>query len=389
MTVRYALFDTPLGTCAIAWGEEGIRGLGLPEASREKLIERLLERAGGPAERVRAVPSFVSAVIAKIARHLSGHAEDFGDLALDLGRMAPFHRAVVEAARRVPAGRVVTYGELAALAGSPGAARAVGRAMAQNPFPIVVPCHRVRAAGGRPGGFSAFGGLETKRRLLSAEGVLLPGRGSLFDGAGRLPFDGPGAVRALRAADPELAALVGRVGRLRLRLEAMSSPFEALAEAIIFQQLSGRAAATILGRFKGLFGGRPPTPEELAATSGEALRAAGLSRPKQRALHDLAAKAAEGVVPSLEALGALSDEAIVERLTAVRGVGRWTVEMLLIFRLGRPDVLPVSDLGIRKGFARMTGSTLLPEPAQVARRGERWRPFRTAAAWYLWRSLET
>ncbi|MBI3071143.1 MAG: DNA-3-methyladenine glycosylase 2 family protein [Deltaproteobacteria bacterium] len=197
-----------------------------------------------------------------------------------------------------------------------------------------------------------------------------------------------GAVRALAKADRDLARLMKRVGRCRLEVAEMQSPFEALAEAIVYQQLTGKAAATIFGRVKAVAGGKRLRPDAVLAATDEALRGAGLSRAKLAALRDLADKTKTGVVPSFAALKRLGDDAIVERLTSIRGVGRWTVEMLLIFRLGRPDVLPTADYGIRKGFARTFGLSDLPAPRDVAARGERWRPHRTVACWYLWRSLE-
>jgi 3-methyladenine DNA glycosylase/8-oxoguanine DNA glycosylase len=211
----------------------------------------------------------------------------------------------------------------------------------------------------------------------------------VFKGSGGLGFDPRKAVRTLRGADPVLARLIDRTGRLGLQLESISSPYEALAEAILYQQLSGKAAATIVGRLKALYGSRRfPRPEEILGTPLEDLRKVGVSRAKAAALHDLAAKTRDGEVPTLVQIRRLSDEEIVSRLDPIRGVGRWTVEMLLIFALGRPDVLPVHDYGVRKGFARAFRMRELPTPAQVALRGERWRPFRTAATWYLWRALE-
>jgi DNA-3-methyladenine glycosylase II len=169
----------------------------------------------------------------------------------------------------------------------------------------------------------------------------------------------------------------------------LQTPFQALAESIVYQQLTGKAAATIFGRVHDLYGGRRRfTPDAVLATEDERLRAAGLSRAKTAALKDLAAKTNEGVVPSARVLAKLSDEAIVERLTSIRGIGRWTVEMLLIFRLGRPDVLPVDDYGVRKGLMRLLGAKELPTRKELAERGERWRPYRSAASWYLWRASE-
>jgi 3-methyladenine DNA glycosylase/8-oxoguanine DNA glycosylase len=167
------------------------------------------------------------------------------------------------------------------------------------------------------------------------------------------------------------------------------SLFAALLESIVYQQLSGKAAETILGRVVALFRPRRfPRPEDLVAVPEARLRAAGLSRNKTVALKDLARHALEGTVPPLAQAHAMSDDELVERLTAVHGVGRWTVEMILIFRLGRPDVLPVSDLGVRKGFRRAFGMRRLPAPVTMTRRGERWRPYRSVASWYLWRAAE-
>lgn len=213
---------------------------------------------------------------------------------------------------------------------------------------------------------------------------------SLFHGpGGRLPFDARGAVAHLRRQDPRLARAIDAVGPFRLRLETMQGPFGALAESIVYQQLTGRAAATIFARVAALYAPRRRLrPAMLLETPDRTLRAAGLSRAKTAALKDLAEKTLDGTVPALPALVRMSDEEIVERLTRVRGVGRWTVEMLLIFRLGRPDVLPATDYGVRKGFARAFRRRALPAPKALLAHGERWRPFRTVASWYLWRVLE-
>jgi DNA-3-methyladenine glycosylase II len=162
-----------------------------------------------------------------------------------------------------------------------------------------------------------------------------------------------------------------------------------LARAIAYQQLHEKAAESILKRFMALFPGRRfPKPDELLAVEEEAIRRAGFSRAKVAALRDLAAKAIDGTVPSGRIVRGLDDETIIERLIAVRGVGRWTVEMLLIFQLGRPDVLPIHDFGLRNGFRIAYGHRSMPTPNQVFRYGERWRPYRTAASWYLWRAAD-
>ena len=186
-----------------------------------------------------------------------------------------------------------------------------------------------------------------------------------------------------------LGALIARVGAFGLEPGPTQSLFAALARAIVYQQLSGAAAATILGRVKALFAPRRfPTPRDLLAMPEERLRAAGLSTAKTAALRDLAERTLDGTVPSMALVRRMGDEEIIERLIQVRGIGRWTVEMLLMFRLGRADVLPVSDLGVRKGFARTFGKRGLPPPTVIQRRAERWRPYRCVACWYIWRALE-
>jgi DNA-3-methyladenine glycosylase II len=203
------------------------------------------------------------------------------------------------------------------------------------------------------------------------------------------PFDLAAACKHVSRRDRTLGRVIREVGPCGLEIAARQSPYEALAESIVYQQLSGRAAATIYGRFCGLYGSRRcPRPQAVLDTELTRLRSAGLSRTKAEALRDLAAKALDGTVPTRARTEKLSDEEIVERLTAVRGVGRWTVEMFLIFTLGRPDVLPVDDYGVRKGFACAFGRRVLPRPKELAGHGEAWRPYRTVASWYLWRATE-
>ena len=197
------------------------------------------------------------------------------------------------------------------------------------------------------------------------------------------------AYRHLSASDPRLAALIARSRRYEIKPAVSIRPFDALAESIAYQQLSGKAAATIFGRVRALYPKRKwLDPEKLLATPDEKLRAAGLSRAKTAALKDLAAKTIDGTVPSGRALIRMSDDEIIARLTTVRGIGRWTVEMLLLFDLGRPDVWPVDDYGVRKGFAKTFGKRKLPTPKQLMKLGEKWRPYRSVAAWYFWRALD-
>ncbi len=196
------------------------------------------------------------------------------------------------------------------------------------------------------------------------------------------------AVEHLTRTDPILRRLIKTVGPCTLRPKDRRSPYEALVTSVAYQQLNGTAAATILGRVKALFPGKKfPSPEDLLATPEERLRGAGLSRAKTIAIKDIAAKAADGTVPPRRAMSRMADAEIVERLTTLRGVGPWTVEMLLIFTLGRMDVLPVTDYGVRKGFALTYGWKELPKPKELLAFGEKWRPYRTTASWYFWRAL--
>jgi DNA-3-methyladenine glycosylase II len=215
-------------------------------------------------------------------------------------------------------------------------------------------------------------------------------------------YDSSAAIAQLSAADPRLGRLIERAGPFTLRVSSGLSPFEALVESIIYQQLHGKAAATIhqrlLDSFREISGpGVHPSPQDLLDCPNEQLRAAGLSHNKMLALRDLAAKTIDGTVPTLAAIRRMSDEEIIEHLTQVRGIGRWTVEMLLIFRLGRPDIFPVTDYGVRKGFAltfqglkptKKVEPSDLPDAETMHRRGKKWAPWRSIAAWYLWRACD-
>ncbi len=212
----------------------------------------------------------------------------------------------------------------------------------------------------------------------------------------KLSFDPDEAVAHLKAVDPKLGALIDRAGPFTLRLNPAPSPFESLLESILYQQLHSKAAAAIHSRVREYFGG-DPAPQLLLDTPDEPLRAAGVSGNKIKALRDLAVRTIDGTVPTHAAILKMPDADIVERLTEVRGIGPWTVEMLLIFRLGRPDVLPVTDYGVRKGYAltfqrvpktRALAAEDLPKADVVFKRGLRWKPFRSVASWYLWRACD-
>jgi methylated-DNA-[protein]-cysteine S-methyltransferase len=380
---EFALFQSPIGRCAIAWSAFGVSGLQLPEGREAATRSRLLARF--PEAREAPPPAIIQQAIAQIDALLAGKPSDLACVELDMRGVPPFHQRVYEAARAIAPGSTCSYGELAIRLGAPGSARAVGQALGKNPYAIIVPCHRVLAANGRVGGFSANGGITTKLRLLTCEKPNTAPEAP-FDGFG---FDPVVAVAALREADARLATLIDRVGPFRMQLQRTPSVFGALAEAIVFQQLNGKAAATIFARLCALFPHSAGlTPEALAKAREDRLRSAGLSGSKIASLRDLASKTRAGEVPTLADVQSMPDEEIIERLTTVRGIGRWTVEMLLMFRLGRPDVLPVDDFGVRKGFGIAFGKSE-PSKADVEKRGERWRPYRSVASWYLWRATDS
>lgn len=199
-------------------------------------------------------------------------------------------------------------------------------------------------------------------------------------------LNSPKVLQHLRQ-DPRLAAVIDRVGALRFTARSEGTHFGALARSIVYQQLSGQAAATIHGRLLALFDGREPLPAELLVVPDDRLRSVGLSRQKLAYLKDLARHATEGLL-EVEKLSALPDAEIITQVTAVKGVGVWTAQMFLMFRLGRPDVLPVLDLGIRKAIQRLYRLRKLPDAQKIEKLAAQWRPYCSVASWYLWRSLE-
>jgi len=204
-----------------------------------------------------------------------------------------------------------------------------------------------------------------------------------------MSYDPEKACAYLSKKDRPLAKVIKTVGACGVLSRRRMTPFAALMRSIVYQQLSGRAAGTIWGRVLDVCPGKGfPKPETVQSVDYETLRSAGLSNNKALAIQDLADKAIDGTVPGRRVLNRLEDEEIIERLVHVRGVGRWTVEMLLMFHLGRPDVFPVGDLGVRKGIAATYGLDEVPEGEELESYGDRWRPYRTVGSWYMWRALE-
>ncbi len=379
--MAFLLEDTPLGLCVVEWSEAGIRRLAFGQTAKAR---RDLLASRGVVESKRA-PPFVREAVSLLAAHLSGRPRDLSRVPLDLAGASASLSGLAEALRATAPGATVETEALAALVPHAGGWTKVRRLLARNPLPVLLPSHRLLGPAGLLGGWG--GGEVLHERLLGLESMAHP---PLHVAEGTpAPGRVEEALAHLRQQDSELGELMGRVGPYRLTQRRGLSPYRALARSIIGQQISGRAAEAILARLASEFGtpGVPP-PGRIRQASDAKLRAAGLSAGKARAFRDLAARTLAGEVPSWAVLRKWPDERIISTLTEIHGIGRWTVEMLLLFRLGRPDVLPLGDLGIRKGYARAFGKGRLPSTRELQRRGWRWRPFRSVASWYLWRGLE-
>jgi methylated-DNA-[protein]-cysteine S-methyltransferase len=379
--MAYFLLETPLGPAGVEWSEAGIRRL-LFGRTPEALRERFATRAAGESRRP---PGFVRDAMSRLQAHLLGRPQDFGSIPLDLAGSSPRFLEVAAALKDTPAGATVEADAVAARLSLPGGGARLKQLLARNPLPILLPGHRILGAEGLLGAWG--GGEGVHERLLGLESMGQPGLYAA-DGA---PLGGrvEEVLAYLKGRDARLGELIERVGPFRVSLRQGHSPYEALARSIVGQQITGRAAQAILARLASVFGtpGVPPPAHILRATD-KRLRAAGLSGGKARAFRDLAAHAVSGGVPSWAVLRRWPDERILATLTEIHGIGRWTVEMVLLFRLGRPDVLPLGDYGVRKGYARAFARGRMPSLRELQRRGWRWRPYRSVASWYLWRALE-
>ncbi len=325
-----------------------------------------------------AVPSDRSPLGERLRAHLAGRVQDFSDLPLHTRELTDFSLSVYRVAQSVRGGETATYLDIAKRLGKPKAVRAVGGALGKNPFLVVVPCHRILGSGNSMGGFSAPGGERTKRLLLAAEGW---GTESLFQEG-----ETERAQEYLSRCS-DLGPIIERVGPSALRPLYPGSPFAALARSVLYQQLAGSAARAIENRVKAL--GSPPflTALELATLDPALLRNAGVSGPKVTALKGLAEAVISGCLQP-ETLSLLPDSEVEVEVSKIKGMGPWSARMFLMFHLGRRDVFPVRDLGVRKAFQKLYGLSELPEPEFMIKNAKRWRPYRSLAAWYLWRSLE-
>jgi len=385
----YSIFATAFGPAAIAWQQSGIISLLLPEASIESLKQLIALSFVDCRETEPSISA--SKAIKQIQQYFAGQPYSFKGISLDLTSCTPFCQTVYEQLCQVTTGTTVSYKELARACGKPSAARAIGLAAGKNPVPLLIPCHRIVNADGRLGGFSAGGGVRLKAQMLELEGHNVEEKPSWRI---RPPLlisdcDLDAVLRHLSTADAALGALIRVAPRFNLEFNPDTSIFQALLEAIVFQQLTGKAAATIYRRVLALFSGKTSvTALDIIRAGTNELRSAGLSQNKVLAIKDLANFAVSGGLPDHDQMRLMSNNEIVSRLIHIRGIGRWTVEMLLIFKLGRADVMAADDYGLRKGLAAIRRSRELPAPAELMRQAEAWRPYRSIASWYLWRAAE-
>lgn len=381
MVKEHLIFDSSFGECAIVWSQNRVFSFYLPEDSVSTLKSKISQAE--ISRKSSFPPIWVDKLIIKIQKHLVGKLQDFSNVPLVLDCFSDFSQNVYRATRNIPAGSVITYKDICNQLGRPGASRAVGTALGKNPIPLIVPCHRVVSSSGGLGGFSAGGGLQTKISLLKLEGVSLE-KPIVLGG----PANWEKALIHLKKRDRAFGNLLKTSRPLKFKARLEKDPLFSLVSAITSQQLSTRAAATILKRVLSLISvNGVPKAKKILTTNSESLREAGLSYMKVSYLKDLALRYLEGELPTFDELKGMSNESIVDKLTKIKGIGRWTVEMYLIFNLGRANVFPVLDLGIRKAISINYLNGRMPYDEEMAEFNEMWAPYQSIASLYLWNSL--
>ena len=371
----WTVFATPVGPVGLAWTQKGACRLEVGHADGPATEAALREICPG-LSRVKKLPAEVAATRNRIKGLLSGKPDNLRDIPVNLANVSDFSRKVLRALRRVGPGHVTTYGELAAKAGKPGAARAIGRIMGANPVPVIIPCHRCMGADGSLTGFSAAGGTQLKARILYIEGYE------------RDPEHARG-LRHLQKVDPKMRRVIAKVGPYLAQPDKPRPAYDTLVRAIVHQQLSVKAGQTIAGRVRDLTPGPNfPTPAQVLEFPPETLRACGLSNAKVGFVRDLATRVDDGRL-KLAGLKRMTDDQVIEELIKVKGIGVWSAHMHLIFHLNRLDVLAVGDLGLRMGAAKLYGLEEYATPAELTEIAEPWRPYRSMGAYYLWRALDS
>lgn len=382
----HSLFKTASGYCAIVFRNKRVCALFLPGQNKTELKSCMFHRF--PEATSVAHKSYCQKTIEKIVQYFDGQQPSLAHIRLDLSDCPPFHQKIYEVLQKTQPGTTVSYKSLADLCDRPKAARAVGQAMAANPIPLLIPCHRVVKTSGELGNFSAVTGVKLKAAMLKLENVVL----NSSENALELPrtlkeLDLGLAAQTLAKQDPDFKPIVQLFPVPGLKIDKISSPFQALLESIVHQQLTGKAATTIFGRLASLFSGNI-TPMDIVRATDDELRSAGLSGAKVLAMRDLAQYTAQNRLPTLKQLERMPNEEVIAILSRLRGIGRWTIEMILIFKLGRADILAKDDYGLQKGLAVLRGTDKLPTPKELMQQALKWKPYCSIAAWYLWRAAE-
>ncbi len=376
--VRFCFFESVLGRCALVWSAEGVIRNFLPFESPSETKNEVFKEF--PEAMETSLNKEMKKVVSKLKFAISGAKVDFDDVLINKSNWSPFNKKVFECAKSIPIGSTTTYGLLAKSIGHPNAFRAVGTALGKNPVPIIIPCHRVLGANGSLRGFSASNGVITKQILLRLEGC----RDQTFF----LDYDPIESSIFLAKSDSRLAKIIKLIGPPSISPPQKVQIFDSLSKAIISQQLSVKAAQSISRKLILECGKKNGNLdfEQIFKARNEKLKACGLSENKVHYLKELAKYARDKHLPSGEQLKCLSDSEVVHSLTKIKGVGKWTAEMILIFQLGRADVLAVDDLALRKGHGILLGKKNHESSRdELQTYARRWRPYRTAACWYLWR----
>lgn len=385
---NFCLFATDKGHSAILWHDNQLTGLFLPEAHPESLLRHIMSSCNSK----QSLPTpAINKAILQIQNYFAGKAFNFSRIKLDFSRCPAFHQRVYAELQKIPPGCTASYKTLAISCENPNGSRAVGQAVGRNPLPLLIPCHRVINSDLTLGGFSAAGGIELKISMLELESleIVRKPRPAIAPPLLLSQVDLKTALNVLGQADSDLKKLINVAPEFNIKIDSMTSTFQALLEAIVYQQLTGKAAATIFNRVLGLFGCKGSvSPLDIIRARDAELRSAGLSGAKIAAARDLAEFAISGRLPDLKNMQKMSNAQIINCLTGIRGIGRWTVEMLLIFKLGRADIMAANDYGLQKGLAIIRGQKTLPGPKDLEEQAKAWRPYRSIAAWYLWRAAE-
>lgn len=373
-TIRFALTQCTLGALLVAATPKGLCHIALGDDAAVLLRE--LQDRFPKANLIGSDPEF-DQWIAQVVGFVENPAIGL-DLPLDI-RGTAFQQRVWQALRSIPAGSIVSYSDVATYLGMPRAVRAIASACAANTLAVAVPCHRVLRNDQTLSGYRW--GLERKQALLQREH-----RPQLPEALQTA------ANQHLVATDPVWFGLICQVGPCGLNIDSsrvQRSPYEALVRSVAYQQIHGKAADAILGRFLQYFPQVDfPAPQDVLALDEGSMRACGFSASKTATIREIARQTLAGVVPSRSEAAQMDDAALIARLTTLRGVGRWTVEMLLMFTLQRPDVLPIDDFGVREGWKVLKNLPQQPRPKALGEIGAAWAPYRSTAAWYLWRAVE-